>query len=202
MRELRLGPALKYWSGPADTACMRKNKLHLLSAGLAVVALLGVVPAAQAATTGDQLVSGTTTGILGLTVSTPVTLGTSVGSNSFTPSGTPTGVGTVGVVATGAWNLSVQDTASASTNKGHLKAAAAGCSGSTPYLTNPLSFSLAPALGSNTGYSGTLSGGSAPAASGSLSDTNMTVSYSQPIPSSELLLLGCAYSVTATYTVS
>jgi hypothetical protein len=179
---------------------MRKTNLRI--AGLALVAVLGVAPAAQAATSGDQMVAGTTAGSLGLTVSTPVvTLGTGIGSNTFTPGATPTGLGTVAVVATGPWNLSVQDTTGASTNKGHLKAAAAGCSGSTSYLSNPLSFSAAPALGTNTGYTGTLSGSSTPAGSGTLSD-DLTVSYTEPIPSSERLLLGCAYSVTATFTVS
>jgi hypothetical protein len=164
---------------------MRRFRLHLTL--LAVLAALTLPVSLHAAT---QPVSGTTSSVLGISVSGAVAL------TNFAPGQTATGSGSVTVTSTGPWVLRIQDTAAG--NPGHLQRTT-GSTGATE-LAQALQWQTSPTLG-GTGGSGTLSGSAAVAASGTLSDV-VNVSYSQPIGSTEQLAAGSVYSLTVTWTIS
>src|SRR5919198_4915372 len=165
------GAPPKVLSSSADTRyVVRRFRLHLTL----VVALAAlVVPVSLHAAT--QPVSGTTTAVLGISVSGPVAL------TNFSPGQTATGSGSVTVTSTGPWVLRVQDAAAG--NPGHLQRTT-GSSGATE-LAQALQWQTSPTLG-GSGGNGTLGGSAAVAASGNLSDV-VNVSYSQPIGSTEQL---------------
>jgi hypothetical protein len=147
-----------------------------------------VLPAAGKADT--QPVAGTTSSVLGLSLSGAVAL------LNFAPGQTATGTGAVTVTSTGPWVLRLHD--ADATNPGHLLRTV-GTSGASA-LAQTLQWSSAPTLG-GTGASGSLTGSPALAASGSLSDL-VNVTYTQPIGSTERLATGSVYGLTVTWTIS
>src|ERR671922_1984515 len=136
-----------------------------------------------------QPVSGTTTSVLGISVSGPVAL------TNFAPGQTATGTGSVAVTSTGPWVLRIHD--AGTTNPGHMLRTS-GSSGATE-LAQSLQWSTLATLG-GTGGSGTLSGTQAVAASGNLADV-VNVTYTQPIGSTERLATGSVYGLTVTWTI-
>jgi hypothetical protein len=87
-----------------------------------------------------------------------------------------------------------------------MVAAGVGCPSSEPSLLSPLAVNV-----TGTGVLGSVSSSGAVAISGSaqsvasgsgvLGTATLTTSYSQSVASSESLLTGCSYSLTATYTL-
>jgi hypothetical protein len=156
-------------------------------------------PSAALASSAGQSISGLTLETLSLSVPTPV------GLSGLQPGSTSTGTGSMLVVSTkGSWSLSVQDNAAGT--PGHMVAAGVGCSSSESSLVSPLTVSM-----TGTGVLGSVSSSGAVAISGSaqsvasgtgvLGTAVLTTSYTQPVASSESLLTGCSYSLTATYTL-
>jgi hypothetical protein len=86
-----------------------------------------------------------------------------------------------------------------------MKAAPLGCTGSDAQLANPLDVtvnSLVP--GVTSAGSKSISGTAQTVASSTsalLAANLLTTNYSQVIPSSEIMLAGCVYTMTATYTL-
>jgi hypothetical protein len=163
-----------------------------------VPAALGA-PSAALASSAGQSISGLTLETLSLSVPTPVAL------SGLQPGSTSTGTGSMLVLSTkGSWSLSVQDNAAGT--PGHMVAAWAGCSGSESSLLSPLTVDV-----TGTGVLGSVSSSGAVAISGSaqsaasgtgvLGTAVLTTSYSQSVASSESLLTGCSYGLTATYTL-
>jgi hypothetical protein len=161
-----------------------------------MVALGAFAGPAMAASSAGELVSGTTLGTLALTGSTATF------ATNFDPGGTATANGLLTATNTaGSSTLTVGD---AGTGAGHMVKAAAGCTGSDAQLTNALTTNV-------TGTGVTSAGAKAiPAstspvtvatASAPLAAAALTTGYSQVIPSSQVMLTGCVYSLTATYTL-
>ena len=172
---------------------MFKTRRHI-AVGLATVAAVAAFAgSASAATTGDQAVAGTTLSTLSLGVSTPA-----VALTNFAPGSIATGTGALLVTSTNPWSLSAKDSAG---NAGHLKAAALGCTGSEASTANPMSVTTSGLLGSTSSAGAvSLTGSDQPVASGSFADT-LTNAYSLTLANTEVMLTGCAYSTTITYTV-
>jgi hypothetical protein len=155
---------------------------------------------------GPAYAVSTTEGVSGTALST-LALAAGTGANfasSFAPGYNPTATGALTAVDTNpGWTLKVQDTASG--HPGHMTAASTGCAGSDAYLTNPLDVTVTSLLG------GVLSAGQVPisgTATTVASATNqllgadvLTTNYYEAIPSTEVMLIGCVYSMTATYTL-
>jgi hypothetical protein len=157
---------------------------------LAAVAAAAVLTMPAGAGADSQPVSGTVLSLLGISVSGPVAL------TNFAPGQTATGSGTVTVTSTGPWVLRLAD--GDTTNPGHLLRTAG--TGGASALAQALGWTATPTLG-GTGGSGTLSGTTQVAASGTLSNL-INVGYSQTIGATEQLQSGNVYGLTVTWTVS
>jgi hypothetical protein len=172
--------------------------LGLASLAAGIVAL-AIGPASAGAASSNQVVSGTTLGVLAIAAApaAPFTTGFQAGSTATT-----TGLLTL-TDTNPSWTLSVND--AATSTPGHMVAAAAGCNGSEPSLQNPLSVSVTSLLGGATSAGPvSISGSPQPVSSATnqlLAANIFTASYSQTINSGESLLAGCLYSLTATYTL-
>lgn len=127
-----------------------------------------------------------------------LTIGTNATLAPFQPGQTATGSGTITVAAPlGSWTLKVQDSAGG----GFMARAATGCAGSDAQLTNRLSVTV---TGSGVTSAGSkLIGTTATqVANGPLTvATILTTAYAQIIPASQIMLTGCGYTLTATYTL-
>lgn len=118
----------------------------------------------------------------------------------FQPGQTATGSGSLIAVDLFPWTLTVMD---AGAGAGHMVKAATGCVGSDPQLFNALTVTVTGGGVTSPGPK-PISGTATTVASGngtlSLGIT-LTTGYSQVIPASQVMLTGCAYSLTATYTL-
>ncbi len=176
----------------------RKVGPRRLAAATAIALLFAAQSGSTAAaSTAGQGVSGLTLETLSLSVPTPVVL------SGLAPGTTATGTGALIVISTkGSWSLSVQDEAGGT--PGHMAAAASGCSGSESSLISPLTVHVTSLLG-GVGSSGIvpISGSAQTVATGAgvLGTAALSTAYSQSVASSETLLAGCSYSLTATYTL-
>ena len=171
-------------------------KVVRLAACVAVVAAIGILAAPAGAAT--ELVTGTTLGTLSLANGTGAVL------SPFAPGQTGTGTGSLIATDTSpSWTLSVKDTAAS--NAGHMAAGATGCTGSDPSLTNALGVSVTSALGGvNSAGQKSVSGTDQAVASATnqlLAANVLTTNYQQVIPSTQVMITGCIYSLTATYTL-
>jgi hypothetical protein len=167
----------------------------LLIAVLAIA--IGASPATAASS--SQVVAGTSLGVLAIAAGPAATFTT-----GFQPGSTATTTGILTLTDTNPiWNLSVRDAGTGS--PGHMAAGALGCAGSESSLQNPLSVSLTSLLGGVTSAGPvSISGSNQTVASATnqlLAASVFTTNYSQTIESSEVLLAGCVYSLTATYTL-
>lgn len=165
-----------------------------------VVATAAVAVFAAPAGAATEVVSGTTTGTLALANGTGATFLT-----NFTPGGTATASGSLTATDTSpSWTLSVKD--AAATNAGHMAAAASGCTGSDASLTNALQTHVTSALGGVTSAGPVSISGTnqtvASATAQALAASVLTTAYTQVIPSTQVMVTGCAYSLTATYTLA
>jgi len=175
-------------------------KKHLVLASLAAMlfSMAAFTGSAFAASAGES-VSGTTLSELSLTAGTGALFTT-----NFSPGNTATSTGALTATDTNSsWTLQVQDTAAS--NAGKMKAGATGCTGSDAALANPLDVKITSPLGTVTsaGYVA-ISGSNQTVASASaqpLAANLLTSNYQQVIPTSEVMLTGCVYSLTATYTL-
>lgn len=172
---------------------MFKTRRHI-AVGLATVAAVAAFAgSASAATTGDQLVGGTTLSTLSLGVSTPAVVLT-----GFAPGATASGTGAVVVTSTNPWTLKAADSAG---HAGHLAQTGGTCTGSEASTSNPLSVTTTGLLpGTTSSGAVSLSGSNQTVASGAFADT-LTNAYSLILGNTETLLTGCAYGTTITYTV-
>lgn len=150
----------------------------------------------------SQLVSGTALSTLSLTAGTPAVFGTSLAAGTTVGS---TGGTLTGVSTSPSWSLAVRDQAAGT--PGHLVAAASGCSGSTPALTNAAKVTVTPVVANGAITSAgqkAITGSDVTVASASnalLASTVFTTAYQQVIDSDEVLTAGCVYSMTTTYTL-
>lgn len=182
-------------------------KLRSLFVAGSVAAGLALAPAAQAATTGTAIVTGTTGAALALNVG----VGASSTLADLTPGATSTNSSLLGVpvVSTGSWVLKVLDgNQGTSAAPGHLVAATPGvgaCVGSTNSLAAPLKVttSAAPLSSLTQTYSNIDIPATATAATIAEGTGIQTanVAYSQAVGASEQLRSGCAYTITAEYSV-
>jgi hypothetical protein len=182
----------------------------LVVAGAAAAAFAVVAPAAFA----DSCVgagctttlAGTNAGTLALSVNTPVGAFT-----GFAPGGTASATGAIAITSTNAnWHLAVTDANSAGGHQGHLLKAASGCTGSEAFTTHNVTVDASGLVGSgitqNTGVAidntskvvAEYTGGTALPVSADV----VTTAYSLALDSTETLLNGCAYTMTATYTLT
>lgn len=184
---------------------MFKRESHgpvLLATALGVLVGMGLFTGSAMATctpgttTGCQLVSGTTAATLSLDVPAPATFGTTLAPNT-----SPTGTGTLVVTDTNSpWVLQAQD-ANTGASAGHMLATGATCTGSDPLLANALGLSVSG--GGGTPASITLGASPLTVESGTtpLAASTLTTNYTVSIPSSEVMVTGCVYSLTTTYTL-
>lgn len=182
-----------------------------LFTGTRVVAVLISVPAmgvlaspALAISAGDgQVVTGTSLPSISLTAGAPALFAT-----NFSPGGTANATSLLTATTTDpTWSLSVKDNG---TGQGKMVANTLlpTCTGSDAQLGNPLQVTV-----NDLGLTGVTSDGQVSissadtpvAASGVsgqlLSAEALTTSYHQVIPAAEVMLSGCVYSLTATYTL-
>jgi hypothetical protein len=117
----------------------------------------------------------------------------------FQPAHTATGSGSLTVVDLSLnWTLTVND---AGPGAGHMVKSAVGCSGSDAQLTNALSVTVT-GLGVTSTGATVIGATAATVASGPITaGVGLTTGYSQVIPASQTMLTGCAYTLTATYTL-
>jgi len=84
-------------------------------------------------------------------------------------------------------------------------ASAGGCSGSDHKLTNPLQVSVTSPLGGVTSAGAITLGSSnqtvASASNQPLTAAVLTTNYSQTLPGTQVMLTGCVYTITVTYTL-
>lgn len=164
------------------------------------VAAMGIIAAPAMAISTGETVAGTTASSLSLTAGT----GAVLDPTHFQPGDTATGTGALTAIDTSPnWTMTVKDTAAS--NAGKLQAAALGCSGSDPFIGNPLQVSVSsPLSGVTSAGTVSLSGTDQTVASASnvlLGSAVFTTNYSQAIPSTQTMAAGCLYSLTATYTL-
>ena len=172
---------------------MRKTRRTLAVAVASLAAVAAFAGPASAATTGDQLVGGTTLSTLSLGISTPaVTL------TNFAPGSTASGTGALVVTSTNPWTLKVED---ATGNIGHLAQTGGTCTGSAASTANALSVNTTGLLGSTASVGPvSISAAQQTVATGAFADT-LTNAYSLVLGATETMLTGCIYGTTATYTV-
>lgn len=125
--------------------------------------------------------------------------------SALQPGGTSAGTGTLTATDTsGIWTLQAMDGGSGA---GHLVAAATGCTGSASQLVNPLKLSVSGLVtGATSAGTIDLSGTNQTVASSTnplavLSGSPLTTNYSVTVPPDEVLLAGCSYSLTVTFTL-
>jgi hypothetical protein len=124
--------------------------------------------------------------------------------SNFQPGQTATGSGALTVTDDNpAWTLQAEDQG---TGAGKMVAAPSGCSGSDPMLANPLQLSVTSQLAGVTSSPAiALSSSNQTVASASnqalLTPTALTTHYTQAIPLTEPMRVGCPYSITVTYTL-
>jgi hypothetical protein len=121
----------------------------------------------------------------------------------FEPGATATATGSLTATDTNtSWTLQAEDQGSGG---GKLVASPSGCPGSDATLAVPLELDVTSTL-SGVSSAGTISLSAAnqtvaSSSSTALAATVLTASYTQPIPSTELMALGCVYTITVTYTL-
>jgi hypothetical protein len=129
-------------------------------------------------------------------------IGTGATLAPFQPGRTATGSGSLIVIAIGSWSLTVKD---GGTGAGHMVKAATGCTGSDANLTNALTVTVPSVAGVVTSAgSKSISATATTVATGTttiLAGVSIATSYAQIIPASQAILTGCAYTLTATYTL-
>ncbi|MEA2271305.1 MAG: hypothetical protein QOI98_13 [Solirubrobacteraceae bacterium] len=128
-----------------------------------------------------------------------LTIGTSASFANFRPGQTATGAGSLIATALPPWTLTVADLGPGA---GHMVKAATGCTGSDAQLTNALTVTVT-GSGFTSAGSKAISGTATTVASGSnvLVAAVLATNYSQVIPTSQTMLTGCVYTLTATYTL-
>jgi len=172
------------------------HKRGLIGAVVAGLAISGAF--AGPAMAAPEVVTGTTLGTLSLATGTGATFAT-----NFTPGATATANGSLLATNTASSStLTVGDAGAAPAGK--MRAAGAGCTGSDANLTDTLTTNV-------TGTGMTSSGATAIPASASPATVAtaaapfaarvLTTGYSQSIPAAQVMLTGCVYSLTATYTL-
>jgi hypothetical protein len=171
-----------------------------LAAALMTVAATGVLASPASAISTGETVAGTTLSSLSLTAGT----GALLDPTHFAPGNTATGLGALTAIDTSpTWSLQVKDTAAS--NAGKLAAGTLGCTGSEANISSPLQVSVSSPLGGvTTAGTVSMSGTNQTVASATnqlLAADLFTTNYSQSIPSSDQMLNGCVYSLTATYTL-
>lgn len=118
------------------------------------------------------------------------------------PGQTATGTGAITATTILPWTLTVSD---GGVGAGHMVKSAVGCAGSAAQLTSPLAVTVSSsASGFTSSGSRSISASPTQVASGTsalLLASVFTTSYSQVIPSAQVLLTGCAYTMTVTYTL-
>jgi hypothetical protein len=171
----------------------------LIVAGTASAALL--VPSTSAMAL-DQTVTGVAADQIALSVPVAAVFG-----SVFTPGATVNStLGAVTAVSTNPnWTLSAAETGG--DGKMARSIATGACATSAPVLTNAASVAVTPVIanGSITSTTRTLSGSDQVVASASavpLAATVFNTTYSQVLPSNELLSSGCTYTMTTTYTLA
>jgi hypothetical protein len=182
----------------------RRIKRTSLAVCLAVGTIAGVgsvAAPAMAAAGADNVVSGTTLGLLSLTSVTPA-----VFTTNFTPGGTAatTTNGTLLATNTAASStLTVGD--GGADPAGHMRATGGTCTGSDASLTNALSTTLTAAAGITSSGSVPIPAIASPAtvatAAIPIAAKTLTAAYGQVIPAAQVMLTGCVYTLTATYTL-
>jgi hypothetical protein len=169
-------------------------------AALISVAAMGLFAAPAFAISTGETVTGTSLSELSLTAGTGAVLAT-----NFSPGNTASSTGALTATDTSnSWTLQVKDTASS--NAGKMQAVGGPtCTGSDAVLTNPLTVSVTSLLpGVNSAGTVSLSGTNQTVASASnqlLAANLFTTNYSQVIPSGQVMLAGCVYTLTSTYTL-
>ena len=166
---------------------------------LIVMIGIGALASPAYAVSAGESVSGTTGTSLSLTAGTGA-----VFASNFSPGNTATASGLLTATDTSpSWTLQVKDTASS--NAGKMAAAATACSGSDANLGNPLQVNVTSPLGGVTSAGAvSISGTNQTVASATnqlLAANALTTNYSQTISSSQVMVAGCVYSLTATYTL-
>jgi hypothetical protein len=150
---------------------------------VALAALGTLVPAAPALALVLSLTAGPATTIA------PLKIGqTASGTGTLTASS-----------LLGGWFLWVKDSAAATS--GFMVKSATGCAGSDAQLTNKLTVTVTGAGTSNGAKTMTTSDVQVAAGGGILSSDTLTTTYSQVIPLTQVMLTGCVYRLTATYTL-
>jgi hypothetical protein len=171
-----------------------------LFAAVAAAALSSMAaPGAQAASTGETI-GGVASGTIALTA------GSGAVFSGFSPGTTATATGALTATTTNpSWTLSVQDNGAGA---GHMVSGTPGlCSGSDSQVTNSLEVAVTAPLalgGFQSAGAKTISGSPVTVASASaqlLAANVLTTNYTQVIPSSQVMLAGCPYNLTATYTL-
>jgi hypothetical protein len=174
---------------------------RLIGVGLAAVASCAALAgSASAATSGSQVVTGTTLGSLALGVpATPAVL-----DSGFTPGSTASNTAPAALVVTSTsnWTLTVAD----STNNGHLVSTGGPtCTGSEASTAHQLKVQTTGGTSATNSASpvtiaAPVGGVGATAATGNLANA-LTASYSLLIDPVEQMLAGCVYSTTVNWTV-
>jgi hypothetical protein len=169
----------------------------VLGAGVAFAATSAPALGASA----GEPVSGTTPSVIALTASAGATF-----LSAFSPGNTPTAAGSLTATDTNpGWTLQAADTNAGSSNKGHMLAGATGCAGSDASLVNALNVNVTTSLSGVTSAGQVAISGTAvtvSSATSALMAANPFVThYSVVIPATEVMLSGCVYSMTATYTL-
>jgi hypothetical protein len=168
-----------------------------LAALLTAAAVAVPISSASAGVTSEA-VNGTTLGSLAIAAGTGA-----VFSSGFSPGNTATSTGVLTATDTSAsWTLKARD---AGAGAGHMVAAGLGCTGSSSQLVNATSVAVTSPLGGVTSAGPvSLSGTDQTVASATnqlLAANALTTNYSVVLPSSEIMLTGCVYSQSVTYTL-
>jgi len=155
------------------------------------------------------LAAALTAVVLGMSATPACALGLTAGSGAslmpFRPGQTATGSGSLTVIdltIASSWTLTVSD---AGTGAGHMvKAAGPTCTGSDGQLTNALTVTVPSSGVATSAGLKTISGTATTVSTGTTTLTlgiGLATNYSQTIPASQVMLTGCVYSLTATYTL-
>jgi hypothetical protein len=132
-----------------------------------------------------------------------ISAGPGAALSPFDPGKTATASGSLTATDTSlSWTLQAQD---AGSGAGSMVASAGGCSGSDHKLTDPLQVNVTSGLGGVTSAGQiTLSSSNQTVASASnqlLNAAVLTTNYSQTLPATQVMLAGCVYTITVTYTL-
>jgi hypothetical protein len=176
------------------------NKHSVFAVCAAAVAVAVAAPSAQAASVGEGIV-GTTSGTIALTAGSGAVFAT-----GYSPGSTATSTGALTATTTNpSWTLSVQDNG---TGAGHMTSGnPALCSGSDAQVTNSLQVAVTAPVslgGFQSAGTKTISGSAVTVASATaqlLAANVLTTNYTQVIPAGQVMIAGCPYTLTATYTL-